>query len=219
MAEPSSTGEKTAEITLPEARLRKVLETLENHESASLIPALSGKKTLLATATGTRQWEALQQKGAKTIVDFDINPLFGYAAPQPKPSGVHLVKGSLASAPFQDESFEFLLLFGATTRTENVASWISEATRLLKDGSRVVISFLHPYLEHQMNPRLGFPHGIDKYYMDLRRAGIYVEEIKEAKADESVRSIFGPAKDDKDFAQIKGTPMVLFFKAIRLKKR
>jgi len=220
-ATPSvASGERTAEITLPEVRIRRVLEALEGQELAALLPNLSGKKVLHATASGSRQWELLQQKGAKLIVDFDVNPLFGpQGTLSSRPALVQAVKGSFISSPFPDDAFEFFLLFGATPRIDPLSGWFSEIARILREGSRAVFSMIHPYLAHQMNPRAGFPQEIGKYFMELRKAGIYVEEIKEVKAEESVRSLFGPAKDDKDFAQIKGNPMVVFFKGVRLKRR
>src|SRR3990170_1773930 len=66
-----ASAERTAEVTLPEVRIRRVLEMLEGQTATSLVPNLSGKKVLHATASGTRQWELLQQKGAKLIIDFD----------------------------------------------------------------------------------------------------------------------------------------------------
>jgi hypothetical protein len=215
-----SSGERTAEITLPEVRIRRVLETLEGQELTSMLPNLSGKKVLHATASGTRQWDLLQQKGAKSIIDFDVNPLFGpQGTLSTRPAYVQAAKGSFGAAPFSDDTFEFVLLFGATPRIDLVNGWFPEIARILREGSRVILSMIHPYLSHQMNPRSGFPQDIGKYFMDLRKAGIYVEEIKEVKAEEGVRSLFGPAKDDKDFAQIKGNPMVVFFKGVRLKRR
>ena len=221
-AAPSSitSGERTAEITLPEVRIRRVLETLEGQELATLLPNLSGKMVLHATASGSRQWELLQQKGAKLIVDFDVNPLFGpQGSLSTRPALVQAAKGSFASAPFPDDAFDFFLLFGATPRIDPLSGWFPEIARILREGSRAVFTMIHPYLAHQMNPRLGFPQDIGKYFMELRKAGIYVEEIKEVKAEESVRSLFGPAKDDKEFAQIKGYPMVVFFRGVRLKRR
>jgi len=216
----SVSGEKTAEITLPEVRIRRVLEALEGQELASLLPNLSGKKVLHATASGTRQWETLQQKGAKLILDFDVNPLFGpQGTLSTRPAYVHPAKGSFTAAPFPDDAFEFFLLFGATPRLDPLSSWFPEIARILREGSRAVLSMIHPYLAHQMNPRAGFPQDIGKYFMELRKVGIYVEEIREVKAEESVRPLFGPAKDDKDFAQIKGNPMLVFFKGVRLKRR
>lgn len=203
-----------------EGRIRKVLESLEAKEVVSLIPNLSGKRALHATASTAHQWEALQQKGAKLILDLDVGTVEIPGSTSPvKPVGLQRSKGSLAEAPFRDESFEFLVFLGTGIRREDPIPWMNEMARILKDGSRVVLSFTHPYLEHLLNPAAGFPHGIAQYYMALRRAGIYVEEIKEALADETVRSFFGPTKDDTAFLQIRGCPMVVFFKAIRLKKR
>jgi len=216
----SGPGERTAEVTLPEVRIRRVLELLETQTVPGLLPNLSGKKVLHATASGTRQWDLLQQKGAKLIVDFDVNPLFGpQATVSSRPPSVQATRGSFTAAPFLDDTFEFLLLFGATPRADHLLNWMPEMARILREGSRAVISVIHPYLTHQINPRGGFPQEIGKYFTELRRAGIYVEDIREMKADESVRSLFGPAKDDKDFAQIKGSPMLVFFKGVRLKRR
>ncbi len=55
--------------------------------------------------------------------------------------------------------------------------------------------------------------------MSLKKAEIYVEEIKEYVADESLKSLLGLSKNDKNFAQVRGFPLLLVFKGIRLKRR
>ncbi|MBL7685783.1 MAG: hypothetical protein JNK65_07105 [Deltaproteobacteria bacterium] len=212
-------GEKTSEITLPEARVRKVLEKIETQGLLSLIPNLSGRKVLQISASGARLWESLKSKGCPLIIDFDANPLFGTQLPAVKPSGVHLVRGSLQAAPFQNESFEVLCFLGATPRVDQLPAWAEEISRLTKEGARILISILHPFFEQKLNPRQGFQHSIADYFMGLRKVGVYVEEIKELKVDDQVRSLFSPAKEDKDFIQMNGFPAVLCFKAVRLKRR
>src|SRR4030095_6312316 len=105
---------KTAEFHLPEARVRKVLEAIESKELASLLPNLSGKKVIHATASTVRQWEALKQKGASTIVDFDVGPLYGPPPPSTgKPAGLLIAQGSFAGAPLPRWRFGFLHLLAA----------------------------------------------------------------------------------------------------------
>ncbi|GEM_PF-2805861 len=210
--------EKTTEIPIAEMRLRKILEAVESQEVRSLIPSLSGKKVLHASETGTTQWEALEEKGAQSIVNFDVNVL-GHLSIPPHEKIPATVKGHLEAAPFRDDSFDFLLCFSSTTQ-EHSLEWMKEIARLLKDGSRVVISFLHPYFEHQLNLKPGFFHEISQYFMSLRKAGIYVEEIREVKADPRFRSLLsGSAKYEKEFSQIEGIPLIVFFRGVRLKRR
>src|SRR5262245_3892163 len=94
---------KPTGLSLPEGRLRKVLEAIECREVISLLPNLSGKMALHATAGEARIWDPLVQKGAKTIIDFDVSSLEGNNPTASRPAGLQLVKGNFTSPPFRED--------------------------------------------------------------------------------------------------------------------
>ncbi len=220
--------EKTSEVLLtpsqgvklPASRLRKIVETLENREIVSLTPNLSGKKALHLSTAGTQHWQMLQQKGAGPVIDFDGAPF--YVQP---PAGVTppeewmRIRGSCLKIPFPEDSFDFVLFLAATPQRDQSLEWMREIARILKDGSRTVLSLPHPYLEYALNPKAGFIHSVEQYYMGLRKVGIFVEEIRESKADDSLHSLFVSEKDEAGFQAVRGFPIILSFRAIRLKRR
>lgn len=201
-----------------ENQLRKWIEAFENKEIPSLLPNLSGKQVLQITSSGNRIWESLQQKGAESIIDFDVGHFEG-SPPSQKPPHLQMIKGNLKAAPFPSQSIDYLILLGAGVRRENPLEWMKEISRVLKDGSRVILSFIHPFIEYRFNPSRGIPHRFDEYFMALKKSEIYVEEIRECLADESLKSSLGLSKNDKNFAQVKELPLLLIFGAVRLKRR
>lgn len=202
----------------PENLIRKWAEILELKEFPHFIPNLSGKKVLQATTNANRLWDLLNQKGPESILDFDLGYFEGNLQGQ-KPPHLQMVKGNFLSAPFTDQAFDYLFLLGAGIRREDPTLWMKEISRILKDNSRLVLCLLHPFLEYRFHPSVGFTHRIDQYFMALKKAEIYVEEMKECLADETLKSSLGLAKNDKNFAQIKDFPLLLIFRGIRLKRR
>jgi len=201
-----------------ENQVRKLVEILEQKELAALLPNLAGKKVIQATTSTNRLWEGLQQKGADFIIDLDMGNFEGNLS-STKPPKLQRIKGSLAKSPFPDQSMDYLLLLGAGIRRENPSLWMKEIARILKDNSRMILSFIHPFLEYQFHPGSGFTHRVDQYFMALKKAEIYVEDMKECLADDALKSAIGAAKNDKNFAQLKDFPLLLIFKGIRLKRR
>lgn len=202
----------------PENQVRKWVETLENREITPLIPNLTGKNVIQATTSSDRIWETLHQKGAELIIDLNIGHFEG-SPPLQKPPHLQMIKGNFLAAPFLDQSMDYLILLGAGIRREDPTAWMKEISRILKDGSRLILSFIHPFLEYRFHPGSGFIHHFDQYFMALKKAEIYVEDIKEYRADDSLKSLIGLAKNDKNFAQLKDFPLLLIFRGIRLKRR
>lgn len=219
---PSSSKMATSEASFPtfppESHVRKLVETLEVREIGQLIPNLTGKKVIQATTSHNRLWENLVQKGAEMIVDLDLGHFEGNLKLQ-KPPQVQMIKGSLTATPFPDQSMDYLILLGAGIRRDDPTLWMKEISRVLKDGSRVIISLIHPFLEYRFHPASGFSHHVDQYFMALKKAEIYVEDMKECLADDSLKALVGAAKNDKSFAQINDFPLLLLFKGVRLKRR
>ncbi len=202
----------------PENQIRKWMETLENKEIPSLIPNLGSKTVLQATSSGNRLWETLQQKGADLVIDFDTGHFEGSPQTQ-KPPHLQMIKGNLLSAPFPDQSMDYLILLGAGIRREDPIPWIKEISRILKDGSRLILCFAHPFIEYRLHPGMALAHRFDEYFMALKKSEIYVEEVREILANDSLKSWVGLAKNDKNFAQVKDFPMLLVFRGVRLKRR
>lgn len=202
----------------PENLVRKWVEALEQREIPTLIPNLAEKNVIQATCSGNRVWESLDQKNAELIIDVDIGHFEG-PPPAQKPSQLQRIKGNLTAAPFPSQSMDYFVLLGAGIRREDPSAWMKEVARVLKDGSRLLLSFLHPFVEYQFHQNSALQHRFDHYFMGLKKAEIYVEEIKEYVADESLKSLVGLARNDKNFSQVKDLPLLLVFKGIRLKRR
>jgi len=202
----------------PENQVRRWIEIFESKEIPALLPNLAGKNVLQATCSGSRIWEALSQKGAELIVDLDMGNFEG-SPPAQKPPHLQMLKGNLLAAPFPDQSMDYFVLLGAGIRREDPEAWMKEIARILKDGSRLLLSFIHPFIEYQFHPGSGLQHRFDQYFMALKKAEIYVEDVKECLASDALKNWVGLAKNDKNFAQVKDFPFLLVFRGIRLKRR
>lgn len=206
------------ETVLSKAKIQKILEVIEMENIAPLIANLSGKKTLHASATGSAKWDLLLEKGAEKIIDFEVGISTRNRSIVENTQGVLFARGNLMQAPFAEKVFDFLVLFAARLDKKDFASSFSEIASILQDGSRVVISFTHPYLEYALNPKGGFLNRIDQYFMLLRKAGIYVEQIREAFVTPNLLSLAKPSIDTTELGSLEKIPFVVFFKGIRLRR-
>ncbi len=159
---PSSSAKpQVAEVSRsqfpPENQLRRWVEALEQKEVAQLIPNLAGKSVIQATTSGNRIWDTLSERDAEFIIDLDMGNFEGSPSGQ-KPTNLQRVKANLLAAPFPDQSIDYFVLLGAGIRREDPAVWMKEMARVLKDGSRLVLSFLHPFVEYQFQQGASFQH-------------------------------------------------------------
>lgn len=207
-----------SEGNLSKAKIQKILEVIEVETITPLISNLSGKKTLHASATGSAKWDLLLEKGANQIIDFEIGISTRNKSLVESSKGVLFTQGDLTQAPFADKSFDFLVFFAARLDKKDFVSTFSEIARILQDGSRVVFSFVHPYLEYSLNPKTGFLNRMDQYFMLLRKAGIYVEHIKEVFVTPPLLSLVEPSIDPAELVSLEKIPFVVFFKGIRLRR-
>ncbi len=210
--------QKTSGVVLPPGRLRKVLEAFESREISSSVPSLSGKKVLHLSTNGNKQWNLIRQKAAATLLHLDASPLYSEVEPTSRADLIE-IRASVTQIPLREGEFDFLLLLGAGVQRECINDWAKELARVTREGGRVVISVIHPYLEYLLNPNMGFVHGIDQYFMNLRKAGIYVEEIREIKADDSFKALWGSGGTEFDVNPLKGIPIILILRGVRLKKK
>ncbi len=206
------------ETVLSKAKVQKILEVIEVESIAPLIANLSGKKTLHASATGSAKWDLLLEKGAEKIIDFEVGISTRNRSMVENSKGVLFARGNLMQAPFAEKSFDFLVFFAARLDKKDFVSSFSEIARILQDGSRVVISFTHPYLEYALNPKAGFLNRIDQYFMLLRKAGIYVEQMREVFVTPNLLSLVKPSIDSTELGLLEKIPFVVFFKGIRLRR-
>ncbi len=206
------------EAVLSKAKIQKILEIIEVESITPLITNLSGKKTLHASATGSAKWDLLLEKGAEKIIDFEVGISTRSRAIVENSQGILFARGNLMQAPFLEKSFDFLVLFAARLDKKDFTNSFSEIARILQDGSRVVISFTHPYLEYALNPKAGFLNRIDQYFMLLRKAGIYVEQMREIFVTPHLLSLVKPSIDPIELGSLEKIPFVVFFKGIRLRR-
>jgi len=214
---PTKSFSSSENISLPsDYTLRGLMQHLEEREIRSLIPNLAGKKTLCASWGENTLSHLLQEKKAAPLL---------MMAPQAEDLGkisentsdqFGLV-GNLKAAPFRNDFFDCAII-SAWNRKNELSTWVGELTRISRDGSRMVLVFTHPYLQYLSKSTRKIPYGVSQNFMTLRRAGIYVEEIKEAFVDDSLKES-APDLPTASIENLKGLPLLILFKAIRLKRK
>ncbi|MBF0491267.1 MAG: hypothetical protein HQM15_00610 [Deltaproteobacteria bacterium] len=211
-------GRSTSEsFSIPDYKLKKVLSLCELKDLSSLLPALSSKKIIYYQWGEEKVFDLLSQKGATEILELE-NEFSASEAKVPKNLQIDKLRVNLCKLPFKNENIDFVLFLSSGLKKNDFIPWCSEISRLLKDNGRAVISFMHPFWEYLSNPSVRFAHRFDRYFMELKKNQLYVEEIREVLVEDSLK-VKLRALSEEEFKSIKGLPALLFFKVARLKRQ
>lgn len=211
-------GEDFAAIQWDERHIHSLLSGAERTEMFPLIPALAGKKTLHLTPAGAEYIHLLTKRGGQDFVELDVTRSSVTSEP-PQPRDYPFARGAVEKLPFKDKCFDFILYPSALAWRSDLPNLIPEMVRCLKDNGRFVISTVHPFFEYLMNPRGGFKKNVGKLYQQLKQEGFFIDELREATLDETLRHVSLPSHLNKELRRFQGMPIVLLLRGIIVRKR
>ena len=212
------TGQDFGAIQWEEKNIHTLLAGSERKEILPLLPTLAGKKTLHLTPARENYIEIMNRRGAQDIIELDVSKTSATSQGPKTPTHI-IARGSVDHLPFAPESFDFILYPSALAWRSDLPSLVAEVARCLKENGRVLISTVHPFFEYLMNPRGGFKKNIDTMFETMKKNGFFVEELKEGTLEEALRNVSLPQKMMQELQRYPGLPLVLVFKAIRLRKK
>lgn len=136
----------------------------------------------------------------------------------------YLIQGSFKSVPVEDQFFDCVICRLASSDQGDVISTFKEIGRILTpEGSALVLDF-HPFglFAKSGVTRLrsvqATIRGLEDYYKMCRMAGLQIVEAREGFFDDTLRNQFATPQEMSIFREIKGTPLVLFLKMVKLRK-
>lgn len=211
-------GQDFAAIQWDEKHISALLSGAERTKIFPLIPSLAGKTALHLTPASANYLALMEKRGAQNVVELDVQKTStAMSAPEPKD---HLyARGMVDKLPFKDKIFDFILYPSALAWRADLPFLFPEMVRVLKDNGRFVISMVHPFFEYLMNPRGGFRNNVGELFTDLKKNGFFVDELREATLDETLRVVSLPPKLNKDLKRFQGMPILLLMRGILVRKK
>lgn len=199
---------------LSSKEISSFLQVTEKLECSQLIPNLGGKKVMYITPTEPNYLPLLESKDAKNIFKLDVA----------KSNVTNIdhnnwVRSSVEALPFKDASFNFAFYPSALAWRADLPSLIPELSRILSDGSRLVITCVHPCFEFLHSPKNGYQRSIEQLYNILKKSGIFVEELREGTVEEALKYINLGDKRNKLLQSLKKLPLMLALKGLKIKSR
>lgn len=211
-------GQDFGAIQWDEKHIQALLSGAERTKLFPLIPALSGKQSLHLTPAAVDYISLMEKRGAEDIVELDVQKTSDITE-RPEAKEHRLARGSIDKLPFKDKIFDFVLYPSALSWRADLPLLIPEMVRVLKDNGRFVISVVHPFFEYLMNPRGGFRKNIGDLFSEMKTQGFFVDELKEATLDETLRIVSLPPKLNKDLKRFQGMPILLLMRGILVRKK
>lgn len=211
-------GQDFAAIQWEDKHIQALLSGAERTKIFPLIPALGGKQGLHLTPAPVDYLSLMEKRGAEDIVELDVQKT-SVTVDRPEAKEHRLARGSVDKLPFKDKTFDFVLYPSALAWRADLPLLIPEMVRVLKDNGRFVISVVHPFFEYLMNPRGGFRKNIGELFTDMKGQGFFIDELKEATLDETLRIVSLPPKLNKDLKRFQGMPILLLMRGILVRKK
>ncbi|MBI4125202.1 MAG: methyltransferase domain-containing protein [Deltaproteobacteria bacterium] len=135
----------------------------------------------------------------------------------------YLIQANFKSIPFESGFFDCVLCRLATPAQGDVISLFKELGRVLApEGCALVLDF-HPFGLYAKSGAVRLRsvqatiRGLEDYYKMCRMAGLQITEVREGFFDDTLRNQFVTPQEMSVFREIKGTPLVLFLKMIKLR--
>jgi malonyl-CoA O-methyltransferase len=203
-------------------------------ESSIVLPLIAKHtlvgKVLLDAACGTgRYLQALSKANPRllTAIDFAPNMIRRVNEKMNGATNLSLQVADLERLPFRAERFDFILCTLAIDHVSNVGSVVTELSRVLKRGGRIIISSFHPFgglLGWQRTFRSGhisgqshsfavryYPHSHSDYRCAFQRSHLDVIRMHEPTVTENLRPMYERAERLDLYERTLGFPLVLIF--------
>ena len=211
-------GQDFAAIQWDERHITALLSGAERTQIFPLIPSLANKSSLHLTSSSANYMHMMEKRGAQNIVELDVRKS-SVSMETPEAKDHLFARGSVEKLPFKPQVFDFILYPSALAWRSDTPTLIPEMVRCLKDNGRFVISVVHPFFEYLMNPRGGFRKSIGSLFTDMKQQGFFVDELREATLDDTLRVVSLPPKLNDDLRRFQGMPIVLLMRGILVRKR
>lgn len=215
-----SVGSDTAPPQLPwdSHHIQTLLSGAERSHLFALIPDLAQKSVLHLTPGSASFVSMLEKRQAARIIECDVRKSAVKLETVEGKSHPY-VRAALDKLPFANESFDFVLYPSALEWRLDLPQGIAEVGRCIRANGRFLLSTVHPFFEYLSDPKRGFRKSLGNTFAELKKVGLFVEELEEISLGEALRLVSVPASLQEELRSFHSIPMLLLIRSIQVRKR
>ncbi len=209
------------ESRLPVLKLKQLIDLMGERFVLSAIPSLA-EKTVLEVGEGSLKFQKLiLDKKPKVFCGVSV----GESGKLPQSGMPFVLKGSFKSIPFEEAFFDWALCRLASPLQGDVISSIKELGRVLAPEGEGFLLDYHPFGlyakggKERLRSVQSTIRGVEDYFKMAKMAGLAVTDLHEGFIDDTLRNQFTLPDEMSAFREIKGTPLVLFLRVMKQRKK
>lgn len=187
------------------------------------LPALKDKTVLEIGEENLKFQKPILEKKPKVYCGVIVGDCASLTSSQ---QGIPFVlKGSFKSIPFEEGFFDCVICRLSTPQQGDVISAFKEMARVLSPEGEGLILDYHPFGLFAKSGKERFRsvqstlRGVEDYFKMCRLSGLAVEDLHEGFIDDTLRNQFTTPEEMAAFREIKGTPLVIFLKVVKQRKK
>lgn len=211
------------ESRLSMAKIQQLIHLFEDRFVPPALPLLKEKAILEIGEGPLRFQEHITEKRPKFFCGVLANGPEGGRTM--KEGSSYLVKASFKTIPFEDQFFDLVICRLASPKQGDVISHFKELGRILMpEGTAFVLDY-HPFGGYaksgtqRLRAVQSSVRGLEDYFKMSQMAELAIVEVREGFVDDTLRNQFTTAAEMAAFRELKGTPLVLFLKLMKRRKK
>ena len=208
-------------LSLP--KLKQLIDLLSERFIPPAIPAVMDK-TILEMGEGSLKFrKQILERKPKVFCGVVIGETG--KTPPVESSLPFILKGSFKSIPFEDQFFDCVVCRLASPLQGDVITVFKEVGRVLVPEGEALFLDYHPFGLYskggaeRLRSVQSTIRGVEDYFKMCKVAGLSIVDIHEGFVDDTLRNQFTTPEEMSAFREIKGTPLVLFLKVVKPRKK
>lgn len=195
--------------------LADLLHTSEGRVLSKIIPACQGKKVLfIVPADKPFARQLIVDEKPQTFVQLQFEPT--------KKESTHLtLTCDTKNIPLKNDLFDIVIACLADTQF-NALPLIPELSKVLRPDGLLILTAVHPNLDAMLKNQNPASHQLienhlEDYFHQMRKNHLYLENLKEGLIQNDVKPYLTLSKEDPNFNDYVGIPLVVCFRFVKYK--
>ncbi len=207
--------------TLMPEKVRELMIYSEAEPLSDLMPSLEKKRVLFLNDGEHKYFYKKLQAIDPTYL---VNYVFGDQEIEKNELKSPTVIGDLDTLALSNLHFDVIVCPFSLLSHKVSADVISEISKKLKNGGRIVLSVRHPAFDQvyiKENPaEYAFPDtSVSNYFSVLKKNNLYTEEIAEGRVGPMVKPLFASKDGHDHYADYFGLPLTYIMRAVKFVKK
>lgn len=202
----------SVEGQLSQVRIKELIDISVQRAIEGKMPDVAGKVVMEVAEGPASYGSRFLSRSAEIAISVEIGG--ASIGRQGDISRGYVIRGSVASLPFKDGRFPYILARLATPLQGDMVRAVKEIGRLLAPGGQGTLVDYHPFGPYsrrgagRLRPAESGIHRFEDYYRCFRTAGLRVVDVGEVFIDDQMRKYF--SEDEiRAYRELKGSAFLI----------